>query len=44
MLKKKIECATEILKGHKEKKIGIGEAEMRYNLSIFEPGREDSWR
>ena len=34
----------EILKGHKEKKIGSRGAGMRYNLSIFVPGREDSWR
>ena len=45
MFKKKENLrATEILKGHKEKKIGSGEAGMRYNLAIFEPGREDSWR
>ena len=35
---------SEILKGHKKKKIGGGGAGLRYNSSIFEPGREDSGR
>ena len=35
---------SEILKGHKEEKIGSEGAGMRYSSSIFEPGREDSGR
>ena len=35
---------SEILKGHEKKKIGGGGVGLRYNLSIFEPGREDSGR
>ena len=33
-----------LLKSHNEKKIGGEGAGMRYNLSIFVQGREDSWR
>ena len=35
---------SEILKVHNKKKIGGEGAGLRYNLSIFEPGREDSGR